>query len=419
MFKIKNKLSSNLKTALEKNIYKNYRVIISCRSLLEKIEKRVLSSKGELLYTLPNLNCISANISKRTIERLSEYPEVKYIDFDSLVFSIPFNHSPISNIEKTKVNNPYTQIDENKYSLNGKDVCIGIIGTGIYPHSDFTKPDNRIVKFLDLTENYTYTYDNCGLGTFIAGIIGGNGYSSKGSIKGVAPRCNFYSIKVFDNTERAFASTILHSIYTLIEESREYNIKLIYLPLETFEFNPFILELFEKTFDYVAEMGLTIIIPTGSNSNKIGTICGISSLNNCICIGGISSINPPILYKYSSSGPYKRKHKPDFLAPCYKKFTTNLNIDYIPEKDNIKLYPHALRYNYAEVSSVALSAAYICGICAMLYEHKSDLTMKDIYSLLKLSATPLELPKESMGNGIVLEQNLTLTKDDKKKHGII
>lgn len=39
MFSFKSKLDYNLKQALENNSYKNYRVIIQCKTLIENIEK--------------------------------------------------------------------------------------------------------------------------------------------------------------------------------------------------------------------------------------------------------------------------------------------------------------------------------------------------------------------------------------------
>lgn len=410
MFTIKNKLSPNLKDTLKDNIYKNYRVIISCNTLLEKVKKKVLSYKGEIIYTFENLNCICASLNKRGIERLTEYPEVHYIDFDSLVFSIPFDSSTNDVTDKMSSKSLSLMNDKNNSALNGKDVCIGIISTGIYPNNDLVKPNNRIVKSIDFTENYSYPYDNVGLGTFIAGIIGGNGYSSKGLVKGVAPRCNFYSVKVFDIRGRAFASTILQSMYSLANDALEYKIKVLFLPFETFEYNKFILSLFQKTFDYISNMGITIIIPTGSSINDPHSIRGIASLDNCICIGGLNSVNPPSLYKYSSSGPYPKKKKPDFVFKCYKLSTLNFNKNYIPERNGMKLYAPPMKYAYAQVSSVALAGAYACGLCALLYEHKEDLTYKDIHSILKLSSNSLELPKTHIGYGTISLENLVLPK---------
>ena len=49
MFSFKNKLDPNLKIAIDKKYYKNYRVIIHCKTLSESIEKKVKTYKGSML----------------------------------------------------------------------------------------------------------------------------------------------------------------------------------------------------------------------------------------------------------------------------------------------------------------------------------------------------------------------------------
>src|SRR3712207_6886302 len=86
-----------------------------------------------------------------------------------------------------------------------------------------------------------YPYDDNGHGTFISGIICGNGYSSDKVYKGIAEKGKIYMIKAFNNVGRGFISDILSSIDIIISESENYNIKIICLPFEIVEYNKFVL----------------------------------------------------------------------------------------------------------------------------------------------------------------------------------
>ena len=70
-------------------------------------------------------------------------------------------------------------------SVTGAGIGIAVMDTGIYPHIDF---DRRIAAFRDFTARHSLIpYDDNGHGTHVAGIIAGNGKSSRGRYCGKAP----------------------------------------------------------------------------------------------------------------------------------------------------------------------------------------------------------------------------------------
>ena len=155
---------------------------------------------------LPIIKGIACNLTTDVIYRLSNSPEVEYISFDSKV---------------------YTQLDiavptiEAKFpherGYTGKDVTVAIIDTGVAPHQDLTRPNNRIIGFKDFINNETIPYDDNGHGTHVAGIIAGNGYSSKEKYTGVAPEANILAIKALDNEGSGNTSTIIKLYLTSLK----------------------------------------------------------------------------------------------------------------------------------------------------------------------------------------------------------
>lgn len=391
MFSIKNKLDPNLKLALNKNYYKNYRVIIQCNSLFENVQKRIKNHNCKLICSIPYINCLCAIVNTHFLNRLIELPEVKYITWD-----IKANLCGKNVFLSNRIG------FSDKYKLTGKDICICIIDSGTYPHPDLVNGKNRIKKFLDLVNNLNYPYDDNGHGTFISGIIASNGKLSHGLYKGIAENSTIYSIKAFNSLGYGYVGNILFGIQSAIEESKNLNLKVICLPFELNSKDNFILSLFQKLFDIAVKNNIAIVIASGSNEDIQQNIEGISTLENCITVGGIDTTLPKIkLYKYSSSGPFHKIQKPDLVAACVDICSINSDVNYISEKNGKKLYPSSLKDPYTCYTGTSCAAAYISGICSLLYENNPNLNFNDLTSLLKISCKLLDIPKWCQGSGMI------------------
>lgn len=390
MFSFKSKLEPTLRQALLSSLYENYRVIIYCKSLESKTVNKIKSLKCDILRHIPSINCICAILTPRALERLLEYPQVAYITFDSYAH-LCGNSILTSNGVSFQTN----------YELTGKGIGVGIIDSGVYPHADLLNPSNRIKKFVDLVKNLKYPYDDNGHGTFMSGIICGSGYGSKGMYKGVAKDSHLYMIKAFNKLGKGFISDILFSLETLINECDEYNLKIICLPFETMDSNEFVLSLFSKLFDLAISKGLVVIVPSGSNESVKNSIRGIATLNNCITVGGYDSIGTPKIYEYSSCGPCQKLDKPNLIAACADICSLISDTNYISEKNGTKLYAPHITNLYTTYTGTSCSAAFISGICALLYENNKDLCFKDTLALLKVSSNLINFPKYMQGAGIL------------------
>ncbi|MBU5488083.1 S8 family serine peptidase [Clostridium sp. MSJ-8] len=392
MFSVKKKLEHNLHRSLENNEYKRYRVLIQCKNLKENIIKKLSSSKNnkinnQLIYSLDYSNLICAYLTSSTIYRLIEYPEVTYICFDEYLF--------LSGISVTSVNTVPKSLTS---KLTGLGISIGLVDSGVYPHTDlFTKPP-AITEFNDIINNYRYPYDDNGHGTAICGIISGSGLSSKGLYRGIAPNSKIVCYKAFDKLGKGLVSDILYSIEELIKHN---TIKILCLPFELLTHNYFINSLFETVFNIAITKNIIPILPAGSNLASKNTIMGISTLKNCITIGGIDTSSEPCHYNYSSYGVITKNQKPDFCAACVNITSLNSNTSFIPEKKGAKLYPSPLKANYKSFSGTSMSCAFVSGICALLLENNPDLSFNDIFSILKLSCSTNALPKDKVGDGII------------------
>lgn len=390
MFSFKRKLDLNLKNSISINSSKNYRVLIKCKNFQDNIIKKIASYRGEVLHSIKICNLISARLNSKAIERLLEYPEVEYICFDEYVFLCGMS---VPTANKVKFSN--------KSNITGKGIGIAIIDSGVYPHSDLLSPHNTIGSFTDIIDGINHPYDDNGHGTCISGIIAGSGDRSNKMYCGVAPGSTLYCYKAFDKLGKGFISDVLYSLELILLNIEKYNIRVICLPFELLYYNPFIISCFNILFKLATTKGVIPILPSGSNKNIEGSLTGIALCDNCITVSGLDTTSAIKPYSYSSSGLIKKGTKPDLCAACVDIVSLNCNTDYISEKNGVKLYPIKLEKSYTTFSGTSLAAAYVSGLCALLFEHNPTLNFKDILSLLKVSCEELDMPRNFQGNGKV------------------
>lgn len=389
MFSLTKKLDPNLKNLLLLNSAKSYRVLIKYKNFQDSILKKITSYKGIIVRKIDSCNIICTIINSKTIERLLEYPEIEYICLDKYL-SLCGMSIPTAN----KVRTP------NNFILSGKGVGVGVIDSGVYPHRDLTVPFNRISLFTDLVNGLSYPYDDNGHGTCTCGIICGNGESSNRMYCGVARESTLYCYKAFDKTGKGFVSDVLFALEELINISSKYNIKVLCLPFETLYFDSFIFNAFDILLNKAVTQSIIPILPSGSNKNEDDSITGLALNKNCITVSGIDTTSQVKSYSYSSCGSLSPKNKkPDFCAACVDIVSLNSNTSYISEKNNSKVFAPKLDTSYRSFTGTSAAAAYIAGICCLLYEYNPTLSFADIISLLKLASIPLDIPENQQGFG--------------------
>lgn len=391
MFNIRSKLDYNLNIAIRENAYKKYRVLIKCKKLFPVILKKVSHFKEALIYPLEYCNIIVANLNKYEIKLILEYPEVEKIFFDDYLF--------LCGVSISSANNCYS-LNKNDLNYSGNNIKIGLVDSGVYPHTDLLSPNNKIEDFFDLVNGFTYPYDDNGHGTAIAGIICGSGTSSNNLYKGIATSSKIVCYKAFDKLGKGYASDILYSIESLIKISSSKNIRILCLPFELLNHNYFIIDAFNSLFNVAINNKIIPIVPSGSNNYLNNNIMGISVLKNCLTVGGIET-QSKTPYIYSSKGPYSKITKPDLVSSCTNITSLNSDTSYISEKDGIKLYPKKLDINYKSFSGTSISVAFITAVCALLLEHNNSYSFNDLQSILKLACDRKDLSKDNVGEGIL------------------
>lgn len=376
LINIKKKLHPDLMEIFKKNILSHYRVIVKFITLSKKLETLFTSKQCKVIHIIKQLNIICLIASHKFLSSLLEHPEIKYLSLDPEV--ILCGNSRSLNKDLQYVNPPsYTS------NLTGKNITVALIDSGIYPLETFTKPKNRIVLFKDLINNYSHPYDDSGHGTAMSCIIGSN-FIYKNNTVNHALNCDFCVIKTFNKFNQSYCSIIFKALDIIIENLCKTNIQLVCLPFEIFSFNEFILNIFQKFFDELSNHNILILLPTGNNLGNYYSLKSLSLLNNCITIGGLD------INEYSSGTYCTKLLKPTLLSISEKIYIPDINLRYVPEKNNEYIYPIKPKNSYMEYYGTSFSCAYICGILAMIKQKNTSLNINDIIPLFKLCTSKLE-----------------------------
>ena len=108
-----------------------------------------------------------------------------------------------------------------------------MLDTGIQALPDFA---GRMVDGVDLSGGNNPWQDSYGHGTFVAGLIAGNGAASGGQYTGEAPGAGLVSVKVAGASGQTQLSTVIQGVgWTIANEAKDdirvLNMSLGYLPV--------------------------------------------------------------------------------------------------------------------------------------------------------------------------------------------
>lgn len=305
-------------------------------------------------YTFIDALIINAKFS--VAEKLSKQDFVKFLSSTSKAFAL-------IDVSKKILGVDYI-------NGSGKGITVAVIDTGISCHLDFVLPKNRIKKFVDLISEKDTPYDDNGHGTFVAGIIGGNGTISNGKYAGIAPCVDIVSIKALNSKGEGNAVQILNAMQWVYDNHKKYNINVVCMSFgsEPLGYTDPIMKGAEKLWS----KGIVVVAAAGNSGPKFQTIKSPGISSKIITVGGMNdNRNGDLCYKenftvadFSSRGPALTKTKPDLVAP------------------SVDITSCGLKNFYTTLSGTSVATPMIAGICAKLLSNNPKLSPDQIKRFL-------------------------------------
>jgi serine protease AprX len=187
----------------------------------------------------------------------------------------------------------------------GRGVTVAVLDTGIDNLPDFS---GRLIGGVDLTGGNSPFQDSYGHGTFVAGLIAGNGASSGGQYSGEAPGANLVSIKVAGASGTTDLARLILGLQWAVDNQATYGIKVLnmslgYQPTESTVINPL-----DQAVQAVWNSGIAVVASAGNAGPFNGTVLSPGDDPLVITVGALddlaqASVSADEMCDFSSAGP--------------------------------------------------------------------------------------------------------------------
>lgn len=258
---------------------------------------------------------------------------------------------------------------KNQYGLTGKGITIAVVDTGVYPHPDLTKPNNRIVGFQDFVNGRTNPYDDNGHGTHVAGCAASNGYSSNGKYSAPATEANIVGVKVLDSNGSGSYSTVLSGIDWVIQNRKTFNINILNLSLGANPTTSYIEDPLAQAVRKAWRSGIIVFAAAG-NAGPNGPINTPGFDPLVITVGAINNMNTvdrsdDQYADYTSRGPTIN----GFIKPNLAVPGSNITSLLAPGSVLASRYPeNIVGSDYFTLSGTSMATPLCAGACAQFLQ---------------------------------------------------
>jgi serine protease AprX len=187
----------------------------------------------------------------------------------------------------------------------GKGVTVAVLDTGIDNLPDFS---GRLIGGVDFTSENNPYQDSYGHGTFVAGLIAGNGASSNGQYSGEAPHARLVSVKVAGADGITHLGTLISGLQWAVDNRSTYGIKVLnislgFLPSQSTVNNPL-----DHAVEATWNSGIAVVASAGNAGPFNGTILSPGDDPLVITAGALDDMaTTPVtddeMNDFSSAGP--------------------------------------------------------------------------------------------------------------------
>ena len=359
---------------------------------------------------LPSLDAVAAYLTSDEITTLSQDSDVDMVVADNPVFGLDYKSSMditnlaigLSDVKPSAAGGP-----------DGSGVGVAVIDSGVATTTDLS--DSRIVGWKDFVNNRKTPYDDAGHGTFVAGLIAGDGTASLPlenggyatmQFRGVAPAANIIGIKVLDSTGQGRASAVMAGVLWAVAHKNDYGIRVINLSIGSNPVAPVQYDPIAQAVEFAWKHGITVVCAAG-NEGEFGP-GGILSPGNdpyVLTVGAsdtrqTATVADDVMTYYSSIGPtlFDEFAKPDVVAPGNRVISMRMPGSYIdlnfpenliPVATYAPSAPAGTQPGYLMLSGTSTSAPVAAGAVALMLSADPRLSPDDVKVRLMRTADPL------------------------------
>ena len=238
----------------------------------------------------------------------------------------------------------------------GAGVAVAVLDSGVATNTDLAA--SRIVGWKDFVNGQPTPYDDAGHGTYVAGLIAGDGTASLPlenggfatvQFRGVAPAADIVGIKVLDEVGQGRASAVIAGIAWAIAHKDDYNIRVLNISIGGNPVGPIRHDPIAMAVEAAWQRGITVVCAAGNEGDfGSGGILSPATIRSSSPSARRTRSRPPTstddtVADYSSVGPtlFDEIAKPDLVAPGNRLISLRTLGSYIDANfpDNVIPWP--------------------------------------------------------------------------------
>ena len=286
--------------------------------------------------------------------------------------------------------------------LSGRSVTVAVLDTGIDgTHGDLA---GRVIQNVKLastqsasvgfnypvnTESLPNTDQAYGHGTFVAGVIGGNGAQSGGKYGGVAPDVRFVGLSAGDLT----LLYVLEGFDYLLTRGGDLGVRVVNCSFSAntaFDVNDPV----NVATRMLADRGINVVVSAGNTGPGLHTLNPYAVAPWVISVGATDT--PGRIARFSSRGDFASAlFHPTLVAPGVNivslRGSAIANVtgaEGVAGADAQRLSTSEMPF-YTTSSGTSFSAPQVAGAVALMLEANPSLTPAQVRDILQRTATPL------------------------------
>ena len=378
-------------------------VIVQSFSGAEGAAEAVASVGGKVTQDLSLINGVSAKVPYRSLERLRSNESITQITPNE---KIQLHAQGPDSGEPKRIQRVINADDGWQDGITGDGVNVALLDTGVYNHPDLA---GRLISCVDLThEKGTAAdcQDTYGHGTFMAGLIAGDGALSNGRYSGAAPDSGIVAIKAAGYDGATDISTILAGIQYAVAFKDTYNIRVLNLSMGSDSSQDWRVSPLNYAVERAWQSGIVVVVSAGNSGPQASTVMKPGDDPYVITVGasndeGSMSINNDKVPVFSSRGPTRSGGfvKPDVVSPG--GHTVSLRA---PGSAIDTRYGSTARVDddYFKGTGTSMATASVSGAVAQMLSENPSLTPDQVKFRLTETAREIdESDPNTVGHGLI------------------
>jgi serine protease AprX len=295
-------------------------------------------------------------------------------------------------IDTSRLSNAYDRAvratdlwNEGPSYYQGRAMSVAVVDSGILKTTDL---DHRIRAKANFNSNAHNSNDGYGHGTFVAGLIAGDGSHSQGTYIGIAPKSNVLNVRVSDDQGVSLESDVVDGLQWVYQNKAKYNIRVVNLSLNSTTASSYNTSPLDAACEVLWFHGIVVVVSAGNNGSS--NLFPPANDPFVITVGatndqGTATLSDDTVAPFSDYGLTESGiSKPDLVAPG-----TNL-VSLLPNNNRLTIsqqHPaNRVNSNYFRMSGTSMAAPIVSGAVALLLQSNSSLTPDQVKSRLKLTA---------------------------------